>query len=58
LTLICLPQSGHKFAELHKPTNFIIAVTSLMSELVLATIKLAWHHWKLALNLYKLLLST
>jgi hypothetical protein len=29
----------------------MVARTSLLSELVLATIKKSWHHWKLALNL-------
>jgi hypothetical protein len=31
----------------HKPTNFMVARSSLMSELVLANINVAWHHWKL-----------
>jgi hypothetical protein len=42
LTSIYLPQNGCKFAatpDAHKPTNIMVARTSLMSELVLATIK-------------------
>jgi hypothetical protein len=32
-------------------TYFMVARTSLSSELVLPIIKNSWHHWKLALNL-------
>ena len=53
LTSIYNPQiEGKSHVTAAGLTNlFMVARTSLLSELVLATIKKSWHHWKLVKHL-------